>query len=229
MSPRHRIHSSIPWSFTIIAFSTPFSSHSPQRIKYVMPSLSQDLFPDVWHIMHDCPLHFSIWNGSNLCIMLFIDLPAFKSTLIRRPCRSTSDWYLCCKTDPGVEGTNMTDWYPPRPYQSFTLFFLALSLSSRFQSYGLYNGRSPFLAFRWISSYALIAAFTTLCRNVLEYQEYYILKTSVFAWVITLSHGISGKQFSKTLLSSCVSTVRFCLQENADLAFITDLDETSFV
>ena len=26
-----------------------------------------------------------------------------------------------------------------------------------------------------------------------------------------------------------VYTVRFCLQENADLAFITDLDETSFV
>ena len=40
---------------------------------------------------------------------------------------------------------------------------------------------------------------------------------------------LSYEQFGKTLSSSCVNTVRFCLHENAELAFITDLDETSYL
>ena len=144
--------------------------------------------------MHNCRLHFSIRNGSDLYIILFIDFPAFSTTPIHRPCRSTSDWHLCCKTDPGVEGTNMTDWYPPRPYQSFTLFFLALSLSSRFQSYGLYNGRSPLFVFRWISSYALSAAFTNSCQcnGKLGLRDIMTLTSLLPGYYDFTSHNISG-------------------------------------
>ena len=57
--------------------------------------------------------HVSDWKGSVSFSKLFTDRPAFSTTQILIQCQFISSWCRSCNTDPGVEGTKITDWYPP--------------------------------------------------------------------------------------------------------------------
>ena len=66
---------------------------------------------------HNAPPHVLGLKGSDRCSILFTDRPTFSTTRILISCQFISSWYRHCNTDPGVDGTKITDSYPHCVYR----------------------------------------------------------------------------------------------------------------
>ena len=102
-------------------------------------------------------------NGSDFWSNLLIVTPAFSTTLILKPCRFISVWYIFCSCEFGVAGTT----FPPRLYQLDFFPIFSCSRSSFFHSLGRCNGLSPSWSAIFLVLYALRVESTTSYLNFL--------------------------------------------------------------